>query len=87
MIYKVESSIASKKRSKNVEVVSAPKAPSSAKNRSPIEKEKGKILEHEVDGLEWQLDKESNLNETLHSQEKEDLEKKSWSTCGGNTCK
>ena len=55
-IYKVERSIVNKKKSKNVEVSSAPKAPSSVKNRSSTEKEKGKILEPEVERLEQQPD-------------------------------
>lgn len=47
-IYKAECSIVNKKKSRNVEVASAPKYSSSAKNRSSTEKDKGKNFEPEV---------------------------------------
>ena len=73
-LYKVEPSITSKKKRKRVETTSSLKDPSSIKNRSSTEKDKGKILEPEVVRL-GQSDEESNPNEPLHSQEEEDLQK------------
>ena len=73
-IYKDEPSIVSKKKSKEVESVSAPKAPSSVKNRSSMEKEKGNILEPKEIRL-GKSNGESNFNGPLYSQEEEDLEK------------
>ena len=74
-MYKAKPLIVSKKKRKNVEVVSASKAPSSIKNRSSTKKDKGKILEPKAERIEEQPNQESNLNETLHSQEEENLEK------------
>ena len=61
-IYKVEPSIARKKRSKNVEVASTLESPSSTKNRSPTKKDKAQNLEPKVEGLEKKPNEESNLN-------------------------
>lgn len=66
--------MASKKKRKEVETISARQAPSTIKTRSSTKKEKGKNLELEEKRIE-QSDEENNPNEPLHSHVEEDLQK------------